>query len=194
MLYKALDVNVADVYTTKRGGTGVSTSSKTARETYQQSEKLTGIVTAVAQTSLYSASSGLGKRYIEVENSSGSKTYMVSSNVDTYALLGYKISANESTESVDEYSFLDSIEKDSKNKTYLISADNIYSADSKSISYWESDSSTKLLTLAFDSSVAIIYNGRFIKDFTDADFDIESGSIRAIDNNNDGVADVVFIN
>ena len=192
LLYNALDVNVGEVSTGKNG-IQVSSSNTSAREKYQQSEKLTGVVTAVYQTGLDRASTSIGKRFIEVKSGTSTEIYRVGSGVDTYSYLGYRITANINTESLDEYSSLDSIRIDTKNNVTEINADDIDSVSTSGISYWSSERVTKTTNLSFDPDVSVIYNGRYLEDYTTEDFDIKAGTIKAVDNDGDADADVVFI-
>ena len=195
LLDNALDVNVGDISTGKNGEVVVSAGEQTARDSYQQSEKLTGVVTAVYQTGLNKADTNLSKTLIQVKNGSTTETYRVNSNLDTYSLLGYRINANINKESNDDdYYKLESISKDSKNTVKEVKSDNIEQISSSGITFWESDEATKTTKMSFSSDMSVIYNGKYLSDYSEDDFNVKSGSIKLIDNNGNSDADVAFIN
>lgn len=60
--------------------------------------------------------------------------------------------------------------------------------------YYTESEKDKTQRVKIKSGADVIYNGRAYPEFTDDTFKIQSGNIRFVDNDNDGVADVVFVN
>jgi hypothetical protein len=196
LVYNSLDVIPAKEVVTSSGETSVVVDSKgkTAREEFFASEKIEGIVTAVHQTSLSDTNSGISSsRYIKIDDGKDELTYKVPLDTDAYSLLGYRISADIRTDTFDEVYSIANIEKNSKNKTTVVDANDLDRLTETTLSYW--DIKNNKASMVIENNASFIYNGRYIKisDLTNDDCDIKSGQVTLLDNDSDGRADVVFI-
>lgn len=60
--------------------------------------------------------------------------------------------------------------------------------------YYTEQDNERLQRIKISENADVIYNGKAYPEYTDGTFKIESGSIRFIDNDDDSVADVIFVN
>lgn len=87
-------------------------------------------------------------------------------------------------------------EDDGRSSVVDIDADDLVSATADVISYYKND--TKIKKCYIESDASVIYNGSYLASFTDADLDpFESaamtGTLRLIDNDNNGKYDVILV-
>jgi len=103
------------------------------------------------------------------------------------SFIGYNVEAYYSAED----NSIIYINKSEKNDVQRIQADEIVNADGSSITYEISEGKFKDISLSAD--VYILYNGRAPLNFKNDIFDISTGYIDLIDNDNNGVVDVVSV-
>ena len=198
LINNALDADVANVTKTSTGTIVTSSSGKTAQETYQGSKEITGVVTKCEQTSITDGTTTGKLRVITILSGNKEKTYKVKESVDPYSFLGYNVKAYVDNDYSGEYDYLKSIQKSNRNVVTTVKAADIDTVTDNSVSFWESDSSSKKTTLTLSSDVSVIYNGKFLgragSGYSKDDFDIKSGSLVFVSNDGDKKPDVVFIN
>ena len=145
----------------------------------------TGVVTATFETYLVNPNSGIEEDEVEIDG----RIYKLG-NSDAYNYLGVKVDFTAyEDESTGEY-VLEYVLPSPDVKILDIRSDEIQNYSNYTVNYkLEKDKSAKNAKIA--TSAAILYNNRPITDW--AQFNIENGSIRLIDNNSDGNYDVVLI-
>lgn len=175
-------------------GFGTSTNyeitEKTILKQYLNTEKLSGQVTANYFTGLKS-SAGLEKGNIEIDN-----TVYKTTDSNAQNLLGQNVDYYLQTTNNESVVIL-ALSQQGKNETMVIDGDNIESVSDNKINYWknkDTDSSTK--NVRYSEEALMIHNG-VAKTF-DSSLIKGNGQLRGeialLDNNNDGVYDVIFVN
>lgn len=170
--------------------TNFEITDKTILEQYLDTEKLSGQVTANYFTGLKS-STGLEKGNVEIDN-----TVYKTTDTNAQNLLGQNVDYYLQTKNNESVVIL-ALSKQGKNETTVIDGENIESVSDNKIHYWknkDTDSSTK--NVRYDENAVMIYNG-IVKAF-DASL-IKgngklSGEVALLDNNGDGIYDIVFVN
>jgi len=160
---------------------------------YEEDE---GVVVGVFETTLTSENLGLNKFEIMIDDevyNIGSKT------LDAfYPYLGKSISF-EYSEGTGSKKIIERFTDSGKNDTITITANNIDSVSSSMIEYYESDTSNKLSEAKLDSNIYVIYNGRGVPqskiddDFIEKYFDVETGEITLMTNDNSKDYEVAYI-
>lgn len=77
-----------------------------------------------------------------------------------------------------------------KNDVLKININDTVSADKRKVKY---KNGTKTQTVNISISADYIYNGKLLKSFSNKDYIFDNGYLTLVDNNNDGVYDVVYI-
>lgn len=170
--------------------TNFEITDKTILEQYLDTEKLSGQITANYFTGLKS-STGLEKGNVEIDN-----TVYKTTDTNAQNLLGQNVDYYLQTKNNESVVIL-ALSKQGKNETTVIDGENIESVSDNKIHYWknkDTDSSTK--NVRYDENAIMIYNG-IVKAF-DASL-IKgngklSGEVALLDNNGDGIYDIVFVN
>ncbi len=187
--YNSLDVDTATV--NSKGETIINQGSS-ALEQFQGKNKISGVVTAVQQTGLSNASSGLSKRQIVVTSGTTATTYEVPADFDAMRVLGRRISAYvEDGES--EHDLISQIAVEKTRSTVITSAMQP-SVRGNTITYYESASAKDSKTINLESDIKFIYNGKYDSSYTINDIqNIGSGSVELICNDGDETAEVGII-
>lgn len=145
-------------------------------------EKKVGIVTANKYTHLTNDST-VAKNALDIDG----QTYFTEEDYSDF--LGYKVVFYVSSEgNRDEIVYI--ARKSSMNREKLITAEDLYSYSQRTYEYSEGDRNRRL---TLPTRISIIYNGVCAAEPTAAMMKPENGEVRFVDNNNDGVYDVLFI-
>ncbi len=173
------------------GGPSISGGSED-----DENEEDEGVVVGVFETTLTSENLGLNKFEIMIDDevyNIGSKT------LDAfYPYLGKSIEF-EYSEGTGNKKIIEKFNDSGKNDTITITANNIDSVSSSVIEYYESDTSNKLSEAKLDSNIYVIYNGRGVPqskiddDFIEEYFDVETGEITLMTNDNSKDYEVAYI-
>ncbi len=202
LMYNSLSVSVATVGS---GGKVTIKDNSTALEELLNKTEVSGIVTGVWQTGLYSGATGLAERNITVSTSDGDVAYKVSASdfnrfgETTYPLLGRRINAYAEKNNFDDFDDISNIGIDSRqNELTVIKPEDIYSISSRSISYYPDKNSSARKTISFVNDIqnmTVIYNGKHLPNPTLADLEgVRSGNITLLSNDSrHGDAEVIFI-
>lgn len=173
-----------------KGGGSVSLESdedKTILSEYYDVEIIEGIVTADRITSLYSED-GLAFEGIKIDNSEYGDDNRLAKDY-----LGYNIRAYVDFSKDEDFGNLVWAEPE-KTDVITIDARDIESVSERvtQISYTK-DESSRTLREKIDENSRVIYNGRFFADYSAAELMPENGSVELIDNDRDGVSEVVKV-
>ena len=141
-------------------------------------KKMTGIVTATPITSLYGAE-GCANGIIAID----AEEYSALGDRDYSDLLGKRVKAYLNDDGI-VYMYAE------KNTELMIDAKDLVDVEDTKIRY---DSGSKEKTVTIEYPPKVIFNGRFYSDYTDADLKPEIGSVRLVDNNENGRYEVVFV-
>lgn len=201
LMYNSLSIPIATIGS---GGKVTIKDNSTALTELLNKEEVSGIVTGVWQTGLYSGATALSERNITVTNTNGDVTYKVAVSdfnrygETTYPLLGRRINAYAEKDSFDTFDTLSNITVDSRQNTLtVVKPDDIDRISSRSISYYPDKNSSKKATVSFSDDIqnmVVIYNGKSLPNPTLADLEgVRSGQIELLDNDNNGSADVIFV-
>lgn len=153
---------------------------------YRNIEVITGTVTSNSVTSIYSdalfASGG-----IEID-----EVYYRDENDIGRDYLGYNVRAYmDYTDDEDEGNLIYITEY--RTDVILIDSSEIQNVNDRVTQITYTPSERRLKTAKIDVNAKIIYNGKFFGDYTKNDIMPENGSVKLIDNNRDGTADVVIV-
>lgn len=190
MLCNALEIPLITIDEIKVGEVTVSADNEnTILSVYHSCYEIEGIITANEYTSIASSASS-AKDSVEIDGidylvgSTGAEK-LIGKRIKGWAYIPSTGSADSKLVYIEEY----------KNKTVEIEADLIedINESNREITYLEEENSSKEKTFKISPVVKVLYNGKVAKDFSYDDFDIASGRLVLIDNNNDGVAEVVYI-
>lgn len=149
--------------------------------------KIRGIVTANQYTSIDDVN-GATEGSIRIDEAE----YLTFKS-DYQELIGYDVTAYVNVENGEEPYIVYMEKNDNKNKTVSILAEDIskISDDFSQIEYFE-NSNVKRVKLA--DVPKVIFNGVYDPDYIADDFFPNIGNIEAVDNNNDGKYEIIFIN
>ena len=170
---------------------------KTYLEAKLSVTKVNGILTAAAFTSIKNAK-GAGSSKIQIDET----TYLTEKNWNEY--LGLDVDAY--IQEADGEQIAKIIIPTDTNVVAELSPDRIekISSDKKTISYWENEEMEDVEEISLTYGTSVIYNGVFagtVNDFTKDELILHSkelnadltGSIKIIDNDDDGVCDVYML-
>lgn len=171
-------------------GNVIADSDKTALDKFQGKEKITGIVTGVQQTGIYSGATGLSANRITVDVHGESETYLVSDEVDTMSILGRKISAYVQ-ESPDDGMVMSQISV-TKTESVTLTKDMVDSVAGGILTYYpEKNARAKSMGI---EDVQVIYNGKHDPTYdTSAFMNLGGATVELICNDGDGDAEVAFV-
>ena len=151
--------------------------------------KLTGIISGTGDTMLNGESS-LKKHQVELYDETENKYYkLLMDDKEAYSYLGKTVDCYVRA---DDNKVL-SIQPSSINKTLTVEAKDIDANNTtkSSLSYYNGERKRH----ARISPVAdMLYNGRFKSGFSTADMLINNGEVSLLDNDNDNIYDVIFVN
>lgn len=161
--------------------------NKTILSQYYRIEMIEGIVTHNGRTSLYAAD-----RLVYGGMAINEKEYGDSRKL-TDAFLGYNVRAYIDYSQNEEDGNLVYIQE-KKNNVLTLQDDEIDQTNERvtSITYTKADQN-RSITKKIDKNARVIYNGKFIADYSRADFMPSNGSVTLIDHDDDGVFEVAVI-
>ncbi len=189
LTFNCLDVSTAE---TDSSGETIINNDSTALDKFQGKEKITGVVTGVQQTGIYTGATGLLARQITVEIKGKTVTYEVPAKFDTMSILGRKISGYVEDGDLGGNDKITQIAVE-KTESTIITPDMMDRVEGSSISYYASATSTRSKSIGV-GDVKVIYNGKYDPTFKPSDFeDVRSGQIELICNDSDGDAEVAFV-
>ena len=145
--------------------------------------EIKGVVKENGFTSLFGISS-LAENEIKIDNN-----IYLNSSLESKTLLGQAVIAYITETDDKEYSVIYAYSDEHQNTTVNITTEQIVSADKNYVEY---DADKNVKTLKMSPSVEVVYNGIGVKNITDSYFNPVDGELTLIDNNNDGLFDVVF--
>lgn len=180
------DVEVLDISSVTNGGVNYSQNGNTIFNSYLNIYKKDAIITANASSGIYEETS-LGEGMIAVDDEK-----MLDSSKNAQNLLGANVTAyikrtkNSKPELLYAYA-------NEENDIIKIPAINIYEFKNGVLYYEDEDGEDEEAKVNL-TSVAVIYNGVLTYVPSINDFNIETGDVELIDNNNDKKVDVVKIN
>ncbi len=195
IVYNALTVDM--MIATKYSGNSNDVTyeiveGKNILNTYFDVKKVRGIVQENERTALNGESS-----LREGEVMVGGEIYEVgATNIDEY--LGYYVTMYVIDDDSTEYPLVISYKvESSKNDYIVINAEDIDNVEITStrylINYWRNDTDKNTRSVKVSITPLVIYNGVAYTDFTLDDFNPDYGQLTLIDNDKDGVYDVVDI-
>jgi len=157
------------------------TGKRNALEIFYDITEVEGVITATEYTSLYDADAVSSEGQIEIDEA----CYIYSGMAD----IGSYVTAYVKKASYGMYEivYLDS----SETNIYLINCDSIDAVDERKIEYYTDNN--KLDKISFTQYPAIIYNGKAMPGFKLSALVDLDGRIEAVDNNDNGVCDVIRV-
>lgn len=180
-----LTVNAMDVRLIDPDGKTTEETLKTQLYTIMGLVKKQGVVTGNQYTSLDSQQNKKEESIVidGVRYHTGGKDYS--------DLLGYRVTyyVQNETASADNVETVYSIVKDNANQELVIGADRLIKIEGIKLEYEEEDGQTQTAELV--GQPRILYNGKYITNM--ADWAIINGHLKLIDNDNDGVYDVISV-
>lgn len=178
-------VEILDISSVTNSGNQYSQNGKTIFNAYLDVYTVDATVTANSVTGIYEDAS-LGENMIML----GSEK-MIDSTDNAAELLGCNVTAYVSETKSGKFELLYAYVND-ENEVINIPANKLYGFNDGIISYEDEKGNDEKVTVKL-SSVAVIYNGVLTIVPQASDFDIETGSIELINNDNDADIDVVKI-
>lgn len=162
---------------------------KTILSEYYDVEIIEGIVTENSRTTLYS-----GDKYTNRYMGINDKNYGDSRNFGEDWLGLYVRAYIDFSDDKDYGNVVYVAEKPNKNTVITISGEDIEEVNSNvsKITYLKEDSA-KSISKKIDENVNVIYNGKAYTKYTAADLMPENGNVTIIDNDNDGIFEVVKV-
>jgi len=190
LTYNCLEVPPAEV--SSSGTVTIGTGS--AIKDIIGKEQITGVVTAVYQTGLTTGAPGVAKRNIIVKTPSEELLLKTPKDYDNYSLLGYKISGYVEDGEFDEADNISQISREKQNKLTVVTPEMFDDFTTSGISYYPDENSGSTRKLSFDSKMSVIYNGKYLANWTVEDFEnVKSGKIELLCNDGDNDIEVAFI-
>lgn len=186
LIKKALSVRVGEIAEIGTGGVKHISSDETFMWKEMRLAKTEGILQRNSYTSLLSTSDA-NLHEIQI----GDLTGRFYHSTDEEKYLGYHVECYYKTDESDNVTIL-SIIPTNKNNVTVISAEQYDDFNDGNLYYWKSENSSRK-HLSISPNTTVICNQNAKIDYTSADFDIEEGTITAIDNNSDGKIDVVLV-
>ncbi|MBE5040881.1 hypothetical protein INF28_10460 [Oscillospiraceae bacterium DSM 107454] len=184
LIYRALNTDIIkEIGASEDGITYAKNEGQTLLTDKFQLEKIRGIVEETALSSLLQVSRK-DKGMITIN----SQSYQC--DLEKYEdYIGLYVEAYVSS---DDRTVKSIFADDNDNIVITIDADDISNSSTKNkIVYYNEKGKQKNISL--DSNVSVIYNGSLYQDYTSVDFKPEEGTLYLIDNNKNGVYDVVRI-
>lgn len=194
LMYNVINTGMLDIEKIYSDGTAdYRVTDTTLLEGMHHIYKATGIVTANYLTGLLSPNVDISDNMLEIDH----VKYEVSESSMLYgeraylaSMLGYSVEYYYYDDEGDDTGLLFAYVLD-KNKELVIKSEDITQAALSKISYTNQQGADK--TISFGKDTYFIYNGKADAAAEDGDLMPECGSLRLIDNDNDGKYEVVFI-
>ena len=174
-------VNTLETYVVDFSGSYYSVGNETFLERQFRYTKKFGVVTTTEESSIVSNKVGV-KNNIFIDN----VQYDISNDYNHY--LGYSVEFYVNDD--DEIVFIRPRAR--KNTEVVLQVDNIESYSNHKYTYFV-EGNNKHKTATLDYMCSVVYNKRVVTQITDDVLLPNSGSVRLLDNNNDGNYDVVFV-
>lgn len=188
LIYNSLNVKMLLVDGAHKHGRYYE-SDETILSKYLELDTYSGTITANEETSLTSASDKR-REMIRIN-----ETWFETDGADYNNLLGYSVKAYVKDVKDGEFSVIKYIEVDRRNTEEKYDADRLIVSNGNyglsSIVFWNEDDKKSEYEIAKNAD--FIYNGAAYPNMKDDDLKITNGFIRIVDNNSDGLADVVFV-
>lgn len=191
-IYKMLEscLTAATVVTTYYGDGDITytlSENESFINTTYKIKKYKGVVTGIASTGLESAKTNVGYNQIEING----KVYDLK-GYGNYNLLGYHVDFYLKSDDVDEIVYLE--QSPEMNETIKIDAEDLLKAKTTvSRVYYEDDNENEH-HIDFNRDLYVIYNNQSYDEYGVIRNALpDNGYIEALDNNRDGVYDVLFV-
>ncbi len=190
LLYNALDCDLLESTTFGDEKKYQITSGKTLRSilSVQGNREIVharGIVRATASLYLDQAIPSIRQDQVEIDGN----LYDVG-KTDAARFFGMEVEFYATYDSdTDKYTLV-TVRETERNRVTEISAEDFSDAADGTLRYWTA-SDTK--SVKYKAGARVLYNGRPLVSYTDADIQVENGFLRLIDNDGDQVADVICI-
>lgn len=162
-------------------------ANKNLLEMNRKIYKVYGIVTANSNTSVYDES-GTVNGYIMID-----EDIYYSPDKSGEELIGRNVTAFVKENRYGENEIVYICERDKKNETVTIDAENIENVSSDNLEIEYINENRKISTWKLAPSFRVIFNGVHTGDYSDRDLMPETGQITLIDNNRDNKADVLIV-
>ncbi len=156
-------------------------------------EELTGVVTAVYEKGLEGNSTGLNKQQIKIDD----ELYFISDDISIDSLYGYLGKSVDIIYEEAAKKTISSIKLSNQNETLTIDDIDIDSVDGRTVKYYDSNNKEKKVKLS--TNLYVVYNGvgvpladvtdQFIKD----KFDLDCGEITFLSNDGSSTYSVAFV-
>ena len=179
----------ADMMSVKISGEGTTISTDegvTIMNKYLNVGKYTGIVTGYGYTSIESVDKEYGENRAEI---GGVNFFAGKTDITDFIGMNVEVYYRDDN---GEYTIAYIGEK--RNTYAVIDANDIEKAELEQIEYYKDAESSRTSTFKIAENAAFIYNGKKMAAITASDLLPDLGSVKLIDNNSDGKADVVIIN
>jgi hypothetical protein len=183
LFYNLLEINIKKPVRYMDGVEYKQESDYNILSEYFDIHTVKGVVTANEDTSVYGVST-LGKGVVEINEA----LYRVGSS-EAHNYLGYNVKCYIYNPNDDMGEILYIHKRTSFNEEIRIDARDIAEISESHIDYYDGQRRAKI---KWDSNIYEIYNGK-IKDFDAGDLDIKEGNLIFLDNNRDGVYELVFV-
>lgn len=190
MIFNSLDIDIMITSSISNGypqyevDKGNTFRNKFKNENNGIVTKLTGIVTATADTYLNDPVSGIDDTMIEINGS----IYQIS-DPSYRAYIGQRVDFFIDGE---DSNVIISMQPSGYTNVQTVSADSITSASSSHVKYIEDENNTSK-TIKYDKTAYFIFNNRVIYDWDEDTFtNLKNGTVSFIDNNDDKIADVII--
>ncbi len=183
MIYNALDTEILKQVSFGDRAVFEAGGGRTLLSEGLKLKKATGTITANSATTVYGGSLRLVNA-VEIDD----VIYEVG-DTDAEALLGYTVTyyyQDEESDPVLRYV----IPKSGVNQTLVIKADDMEDYADYTYQYWEDD---RIRRASFTKETNIIINGKAAPSYRDEQLCPDMGEVLLLDNNNDGVYDIVFV-
>lgn len=176
----------AQYYTSKKDNGYKILKNETLLSMNRDIEKIKGVVEETFVTGLDNKK-GCSKSQVKI----GSEMYPVDYKYSKDLLGKYVEAYVQRNKGDDEILFM--LPRNSMNEELVIKANDIdgVANDFSYIEYYETDTRKKKAKISLTPSV--IYNEKFLSGYTAADLMPEIGEVRLLDNDNDGMYDVIFV-
>lgn len=191
MTYNALDIDMmiksvggTDEYQVVQGET-----LRNRFRTSQDIQKYTGVVTATIDAFLDAPVTGLSDNEIEIN---GKIYQMLDKNFKKFFGQNVEFYAKEDTSSGRE--IITSMAPAEKNETFLFDADDLKEAGENRIQYYLDKKGKSVKTLRYQEDTILVKNNRPVSNWSGATITgTERGIITAIDNDKDGIIEIILI-
>ena len=191
-IYKMLDscLTAATVVTSYYGDDDVSytlSENESFINATYKIKKYKGIVTGIASTGLESAKSNVGYNQIEING----KVYDLK-GYGNYNLLGYHVDFYIKSDDTDEIVYLEKSPK--MNETVKVDAEDLLKEKTTVTRVYYEDEEDDEHHIDFDIELYVVYNNQSYDEYGVLRNALpDNGYIEALDNNGDGVYDVLFV-